>query len=258
MHGRDSRYWDGDDRRRDEDYNEDAVKHVATTDKVTEKGDVPAKLSEGHGVSSIEHSHNSLDRKDIGLYNEAGRKELRKYEAEYEASMNTSGQLGKEGNEDDQVADEDDLENWNDGIDTDDEYGNGSDSQHPIMEEDNDTEREKGDHSDATSLTQEDSEKSFNVVETGKSHNDDHGQFLNVLDGETNYQHDDENVGASNHSFDEDYTSSSQNSDKVNKTSNHVSVTIGHGHHSKRSKVDPRKKPKHRKFSGTDILLSDK
>ncbi|CAK9326116.1 unnamed protein product [Citrullus colocynthis] len=248
-HGRDSRYWDGDDRRRDQDYNEDVVDHMTTTNKATEKDDVPVKVSEGHREPSLEHSQNSLDRKDIGLYNEAGRKELRKYEAEYEASVKTSGQLEKEGNEDKQVSDEDDLENWNDIIDTDDEYGNGSDSKDHAMEEDDDTEREKGDHSDSTSWTEEDSGKSVNVVENGKLHNDDHGKSLNVDDGETKYQQNDENVETSNHSLDEDYASSSQNADKVNQKSKHVSVT--NGQHTKRSKLDPRKKPKHRKFSGS-------
>lgn len=251
MHGRDSRYWDRDDRRRDQDYNEDAVGHMATTNKITEKGDVHTKVSEGHREPSLEHSQNSLDRKDNGLYNEAGRKELRKYEAEYEASVKTSDQLGKEGNEDDEVADEDDSENWNDIIDTDDEYGNGSDSQNPTMDEDDDAESEKEDHSAAASLTEEDSGKSVNVVEDEKFQNDDHAKSLAEHDGETKYQQDDENVEASNHLFDEDYTSSSQNSDKVNKSSKHVSVT--NGHHTKRSKLDPRKKPKRRKFSGTPI-----
>lgn len=222
---------------------------MTTTNKATEKDDVPVKVSEGHREPSLEHSQNSLDRKDIGLYNEAGRKELRKYEAEYEASVKTSGQLEKEGNEDDQVSDEDDSENWNDIIDTDDEYGNGNDSKDHAMEEDDDTERKKGDHADSTSWTEEDSGKSVNVVENGKLHNDDHGKSLNVDDGETKYQQNDENVETSNHSLDEDYASSSQNADKVNQKSKHVSVT--NGQHTKRSKLDPRKKPKHRKFSGT-------
>ncbi|XP_023537328.1 uncharacterized protein LOC111798426 [Cucurbita pepo subsp. pepo] len=245
-HGRDSRYWDGDDRRRDQDYNEDAVEHVPTTNKDTGKGDVPAKVSEGHRESLLEHSH--------GLYNEAGRKELRKYEAEYEASIKTSGQLGKHGNEDDQVADEDDLENWNDIIDTDDEYDNGSDNQNPSMDEDGDTEHEKEDQSDAAHSTKEDSGKSFDVVETGKSLNDDHRKSLNMLNGETkNWQDGEKNVEASNHSLDEDYTSNSKNSDAVNKNSKHVSVT--NGQHTKRSKLYLRKKPKHRKFSGSSCEM---
>ncbi|KAF8112888.1 hypothetical protein N665_0059s0026 [Sinapis alba] len=57
LHGRDSRYWDKDDRRRDDDYNE--VKKVPV--------------------------------KGIGLYNEAGRNELNKYEAEYQASLVKGG-----------------------------------------------------------------------------------------------------------------------------------------------------------------------
>lgn len=222
---------------------------MATINKATGKGDVPVKVSEDQRESSLEQSQNSLDRKDTGLYNEAGRKELRKYEAEYEASVKTSGQLEKEGNEDNQVSDEDDSENWNDTIDTDDEYENGSDSKNHAMEEDDDTEREKGDHSDSTSLTEEDSGKSVNFVENENPHNDDNGKSLNVDDGETKYQQEDENVETSNHSLDEDYTSSSQHVDKANQNSKHVSVT--NSQHTKRSKLDPRKKPKHRKFSGT-------
>ncbi|KGN63100.1 uncharacterized protein LOC101218369 [Cucumis sativus] len=252
-HGRDSRYWDGDDRRRDQDYNEDVVDHMATINKATGKGDVPVKVSEDQRESSLEQSQNSLDRKDTGLYNEAGRKELRKYEAEYEASVKTSGQLEKEGNEDNQVSDEDDSENWNDTIDTDDEYENGSDSKNHAMEEDDDTEREKGDHSDSTSLTEEDSGKSVNFVENENPHNDDNGKSLNVDDGETKYQQEDENVETSNHSLDEDYTSSSQHVDKANQNSKHVSVT--NSQHTKRSKLDPRKKPKHRKFSGSSCEM---
>ncbi|KAG7593891.1 hypothetical protein ISN45_Aa01g026780 [Arabidopsis thaliana x Arabidopsis arenosa] len=64
IHGRDSRYWDKDDRRRDDDYNEDEVKK-----------DVPV--------------HNPV--KGIGLYNEAGRNELKMYEAEYQATLGKGG-----------------------------------------------------------------------------------------------------------------------------------------------------------------------
>lgn len=82
VHGRDSRYWDKDDRRRDDDYNEDQVEHKPQpkpVDDVTEvKKEVPVK--EG------------LDLKErIGLYNEAGRNELNKYEAEYQASLVKGG-----------------------------------------------------------------------------------------------------------------------------------------------------------------------
>ncbi|KAF2588157.1 hypothetical protein F2Q70_00038725 [Brassica cretica] len=66
VHGRDSRYWDKDDRRRDDDYNEDEVEHKPVDVIQVKKG---------------------LDLKGIGLYNEAGRNELNKYEAEYQASL---------------------------------------------------------------------------------------------------------------------------------------------------------------------------
>ncbi|CAH8389120.1 unnamed protein product [Eruca vesicaria subsp. sativa] len=59
VHGRDSRYWDKDDRRRDDDYNENDLEHKPV--------------------------------KGIGLYNEAGRNELNKYEAEYQASLVKKG-----------------------------------------------------------------------------------------------------------------------------------------------------------------------
>ncbi|XP_056854552.1 uncharacterized protein LOC130504003 [Raphanus sativus] len=66
VHGRDSRYWDKDDRRRDDDYNEDEVEEH-------NKPKVPVKGLDSKGM--------------IGFYNEAGRNELDKYEAEYQASL---------------------------------------------------------------------------------------------------------------------------------------------------------------------------
>lgn len=74
VHGRDSRYWDKDDRRRDDDYNEDdGVEHLSQ-DKhvVAQVTKVPVKGN-------------------VGFYNEAGRNELNKYEAEYQASLVNGG-----------------------------------------------------------------------------------------------------------------------------------------------------------------------
>lgn len=70
VHGRDSRYWDKDDRRRDNDYNEVEMEHKSV-DEAEVKKDVPV--------------HNPV--KGIGLYNEAGRNELKMYEAEYQATL---------------------------------------------------------------------------------------------------------------------------------------------------------------------------
>ncbi|CAH8313106.1 unnamed protein product [Eruca vesicaria subsp. sativa] len=72
VHGRDSRYWDKDDRRRDDDYNEDEVDHQSVDVK---KVPVPVPVK-GNG----------------GFYNEAGRNELNKYEAEYQASLVKGGE----------------------------------------------------------------------------------------------------------------------------------------------------------------------
>ncbi|CAA7018709.1 unnamed protein product [Microthlaspi erraticum] len=76
VHGRDSRYWDKDDRRRDDDYNEDEVEHKSEVDEDTSVARVKKDPVKG-----------ASDLKGIGLYNEAGRNELKKYEAEYQASF---------------------------------------------------------------------------------------------------------------------------------------------------------------------------
>ncbi|XP_010538922.1 PREDICTED: uncharacterized protein LOC104813100 [Tarenaya hassleriana] len=90
-HGRDSRYWDKDDRRRDDDYNEDVVdKRLASSNK---------SINEERSVSEVkkDFSHdNSQDWRGVGFYNEAGRNELKKYEAEYQASLEKGGQSTQE------------------------------------------------------------------------------------------------------------------------------------------------------------------
>lgn len=73
--GRDSRYWDKDDRRRDHDYDEeDVLGHkIEKIDK--NLGVVSEKVREKSGTGSG------------GLYNEGGRKELDSYNEKYEASL---------------------------------------------------------------------------------------------------------------------------------------------------------------------------
>ncbi|PPD92619.1 hypothetical protein GOBAR_DD10437 [Gossypium barbadense] len=95
-HGRDSRYWDRDDRRRDDDYNEDAVEHniMDSRDKPLDGGHVPMKVKNKKGASL--DSDRGLDRRVVGLYNEAGRNELKMYEAEYEASLKNGDKSKKE------------------------------------------------------------------------------------------------------------------------------------------------------------------
>ena len=117
-HGRDSRYWDGDDRRRDEDYNEDVI-YKSNTSKadvfgkghVPNRGKNPAKRSNSNTIRGTNHH---------GLYNEAGRNELKMYEEKYEASLKNIGQSGSE-------IKERNLNTDNEEIDIDDEYDDGID-----------------------------------------------------------------------------------------------------------------------------------
>lgn len=85
-HGRDSRYWDKDDRRRDEDYSEEELERVHGVNKFQ----IPVKNRDKNYST---RSRNSLNHRGNGLYNEAGRNELKMYEAEYEASLKKAGKL---------------------------------------------------------------------------------------------------------------------------------------------------------------------
>lgn len=108
-HGRDSRYWDRDDRRRDDDYNEDAVEHSSDTGRV--KASIDEKRSDQKGVGS--------DQRGVGLYNEAGRNELKKYEAEYMKSLENVGQSESD---DGRINNQSDGGVQREAIDEDDEY----------------------------------------------------------------------------------------------------------------------------------------
>ncbi|KFK45142.1 hypothetical protein AALP_AA1G349100 [Arabis alpina] len=80
VHGKDSRSWDKDDRRRDDDYNEDQVEHKEERSVVEVNKDGP-----------IHRPLHGVDSKGSDLYNEAGRNELNKYEEEYQASLVKGG-----------------------------------------------------------------------------------------------------------------------------------------------------------------------
>ena len=124
-HGRDSRYWDGDDRRRDEDYNEDVYKNRVDTDvesvksHVSSKGKSPTKKFKSHVIKGTDHN---------GLYNEAGRNELKMYEEKYEASLKNVGHAGAETEDSNHVSKEGDSDVENEDIDVDDEYDDSIDS----------------------------------------------------------------------------------------------------------------------------------
>lgn len=124
-HGRDSIYWDRDDRRRDEDYNEDAV-YKSNTSRVDnigkgnfpDKGKIASKTSEKNNIRATNHH---------GLYNEAGRDELKMYEEKYEASLKHIGQSGSKIMDESHIPDGHNLATNNEEIHIDDEYDDGID-----------------------------------------------------------------------------------------------------------------------------------
>lgn len=138
-HGRDSRDWDRDDRRRDEDYNEDAAQHASmdSQDESAEKGYVSVKAKDDKNKSALDSTAGDATVKGTGLYNEAGRNELKFYEEKYEASLKDVGQLSKENSNTDQISDD----NLKSQADLDDGYDDGIDFDD--LMEDNDNARNK-------------------------------------------------------------------------------------------------------------------
>lgn len=226
VHGRDSRYWDKDDRRRDDDYNEDVVEHSRTGAKDDSEASVKVNNFEKKPV--ILGSHKVSDGKGIGLYNEAGRNELKMYEAEYEASLKNSRNSFKEDIGENKRSDDEHLDKQNDVVDSFDEYDDGIDYTDARGEEYDDSGREKGDHFD-----------------TAKSHYGDDKEFTSQLDGgieNENNAHKVETISAK--SIEEDSSEHSRNLGEATKKSRDVSVSEGQS--SKKSK----RKGKRRKFSG--------
>ncbi|KAF6139436.1 hypothetical protein GIB67_026278 [Kingdonia uniflora] len=127
VHGRDSRYWDRDDRRRDVEYNE-SVSKLADVDKN------PVKEKSGGRHSPLENNPgksngNQKSDKSVGLYNEAGRDELKLYEAEYEASLKNVEKLKQlTSNENDKQSNDWHSGLQNEEVDFVDEYDDGIDS----------------------------------------------------------------------------------------------------------------------------------
>lgn len=146
-HGRDSRYWDRDDRRRDEGYNGDDSEHIGVV-----KGDSLTD-SKRMGEKVQNHLPKGADRSSVGLYNEAGRDELKTYEAEYEASLKKVEQSNKEYVNGDQQSDDE----YDDGIDFNDAFEDYGDNVH-----------ENADRSDvAKAHDDEDSRDSSDVINAG-------------------------------------------------------------------------------------------
>ncbi|KAF9603556.1 hypothetical protein IFM89_037055 [Coptis chinensis] len=126
-HGRDSRYWDRDDRRRDDEYNESESEIGNNKDESVDKEYVKNRSG------SNKHPPVVGNKRSGGLYNEAGRDELKHYEAEYEASLKNVGQLRQMNSNGVHF----DLEN--EGAEFDDEYDDGIDSLDARVLESDDT-----------------------------------------------------------------------------------------------------------------------
>jgi hypothetical protein len=150
-HGGDSRYWERDDRRRDGDYSEDTIDH--STDEVN----IPAKDDEEKPLV-VEPLKRKSDHKGSGLYNEAGRNELKMYEEEYEASLKNAGQSRNGSIKTNNLVNSD-----NDDVELDDEYSDDDDIDlhDERMEDYDDASHEKSKSFDAgegfSNLSREDS-----------------------------------------------------------------------------------------------------
>ncbi|XP_077248780.1 uncharacterized protein LOC143888290 [Tasmannia lanceolata] len=247
--GRDSRYWDRDDRRRDDEYNEDAseLNNVRSTDK-----DRGLENKSGNKQLSFKGGRERFlgkqgaSRRSIGLYNEAGRDELKHYEAEYEASLKNVGQARQENSDKHGLVDGVDMDLQNEEADFDDEYDDGFDSQDDHMEEFNRGEQENVDYSDVR-----------------KDHDDDEvaGESSDTLDDQIR---DSSSIGEDDNS-DESFTNTfkkgssmlSQSVDNAKKESRRHSVS--HGESMKRAssekKSDSRRRGKRPKFSSSSCEM---
>lgn len=216
-HGGDSRYWDRDDRRRDEDYNEDVYKKSSSDsddesgkDHVSVGEKSPTKKSKNHLSKGSDHH---------GLYNEAGRDELKMYEKKYEASLKNVGQSGLESEGGNHVSDEGNPDMENEDTEVDDEYDDGIDS-HDAHTDDYDDNRHE---TEVTSkLRKSHSEHSGNDL--GKGHNS-HVDYDSL----------------------DDSSSKQRSSDKVSGKTKQASSADARSNMS--SGKQPKKHRKHRKFS---------
>lgn len=105
--GKDSRYWDKDDRRRDGEYDENDVNMSAST--VSDDGS---------------------KRIQEGLYDEGGRNELKMFEDQYKESLHDEEKSGER--------------KWNGGeVNSNDEYDDGIDNEEDVLERNGDQETEE-------------------------------------------------------------------------------------------------------------------
>lgn len=231
-HGRDSRYWDRDDRRRDDDYNEDVVEHniMDSREKSLDGGHVPIKVKNEKEASL--DSDRDLDRRGVGLYNEAGRNELKMYEEEYEASLKNGGKSKKELGNSHKLSDSKDFRMLDEVDDANDHYNDGIDSSDSGAEDYDDFGHGKDYISDESKSYVENAEESSTL-----------------FNAKTNNQHVVKEVKEESTLSKE----SSRDFDDVDANSRHVS-SLGRKS-GKSSQADSKRKPKRRKFSGNSTVM---
>ncbi|KAK9111901.1 hypothetical protein Scep_019420 [Stephania cephalantha] len=236
-HGRDSRYWDKDDRRRDDEYSESASEldnaddhNEASVDKIRINEGTKSRESPPHKSSAELQGKLVTDPKSIGLYNEAGRDELKQYEAEYEASLKNVEHLEQEkGGEHDKVFDAD-LESQA----FDDEYDDGIDFLDPHDAQTDD-------------MSRRDDEDVSGVVQGQEKSTEKSVAYHVALNGDMNAdEYSDEAV-------------TNTNGENSSHGANVKPDSILNGRSAKGSssekKSDTRKKSKHHKFSGSSCEI---
>ncbi|XP_047340955.1 uncharacterized protein LOC124944677 [Impatiens glandulifera] len=225
-HGRDSRYWDRDDRRRDEDYNEDILenKTMSKNYETNSKANDSLKRRNGDKKSSDNESKR-IGKSGVGFYNEAGRDELKMYEAEYKASLDQSRE---EHNDKEKLVSDEYGRPQNEELDGDDEYDDGIDFHDDREEEDDTTVHDSDNQLVITERLKDGDHKSSDALYTGTK--------ARITEEE-----------ASNDTVDDGFSSQILHSDKAIVDNRHVANRrSASGKHS-----NPKKKSKRRKFSGS-------
>ncbi|XP_051139473.1 uncharacterized protein LOC127257162 [Andrographis paniculata] len=229
-HGGDSRYWEKDDRRRDEGYSEEELEktHVGSVDKFDNLG----KDTEKKSYST--QSRNFLDHRGHGLYNEAGRNELKMYEAEYEASLQGSGNTKNVSNQNQESSSANGREHRI--LDDFDEYDDGMYLQDDQIEEDDDVWRNDKDRSDAT-----------------KSHAVDSGETLHVHHARDKKQNVNEEADKETSGLHGKESLSDTHQTEIDQNSGHASSieSLSNRRMNPKKRSVSKKKPKRRKSSGS-------
>ncbi|XP_022773514.1 uncharacterized protein LOC111315774 isoform X2 [Durio zibethinus] len=227
-HGRDSRYWDRDDRRRDDDYNEDVVDHnmMDSRDESLDGDHIPMKMRNEKEASL--DSNRDLDSRGVGLYNEAGHNELKLYEAEYEASLKNGGKSRKELGNSHQLSDSKDFGVHDEVDEADDHFNDGIDSSDSRMEDYDDFGNNKE-----------------YILDEAKSQDENINESSTFSNATTSNQHVVKEVREKSTLSME----ASQDFDDVGVNSHHVG-SLGRKS-GKSSRADSKRKPRRRKFSGS-------